>query len=504
VAAAGEEEEERFLRDRSDASQDKYTAQELEQAQTVQMKSAVQIALATGMLFAHCCSTANAQSAPPVRLAIQHSAPMVNPRIAVGEARDNGGGAIHPAAWFMCEQGRVCLSDGTFEGTRSVEDIYTASDIAPIPDGVGAYFICAAPFPDGNQLCYTDGTQAGTHELTDLVPLFPEGMRKIFGFIQGRVIIGTATDRVVVTDGTPGGTETVLPAASGIATFQISIGITQGFVYRVDATGNSLWRIGLTAADTRDLTPKVQPFFFSRGVAAVGDSACFQAGENEVGGQLEVGLYCTDGTVEGTALMATDADGWELGVRDPSQFQRFGSQLFFVARAAPPGTTGEVYVLPWVTDGTQAGTYRLGWEYVPEYSFIGTTDGHVYFSGYPAAQTELWKTDGTMQGTRLISSEPWSVAGRSPENEGLNPVYAGTTFFVSSGADGWRVQRTNGTVDGTYQLAVPPSEADHWQASSDVTPGIVGTHLLVEAWGSFDAEIWAYDLDPIFGSGFDP
>ncbi|MGH8174618.1 MAG: hypothetical protein ACREPX_15870 [Rhodanobacteraceae bacterium] len=453
-------------------------------------------------LFACCVSKVPAQSAPPVRITTQYAAPLVNPRVSIGQARDTAGETAYTAAYFMCEGGSLCLSDGTVEGTRRVGDIYAPVDIAPIPDAIGAYFICSAPFPDGYQLCYTDGTEAGTYELTELVPLFPEGLRKIFGFLQGRVIVGTALDRVVVTDGTPEGTETVLPARSGGGTLRISIGLTQAFAYREEASGNSLWRIGLTAADTRDLTPDLQPYFFSRSVMAIGDSACFDAGVSEVGGQLEVGLYCTDGTVEGTSPMPVDADHWELGVRDPVQFQRFGSQLFFVAAAAPPGTSGQIYVLPWVTDGTQAGTYRLGWEYAPEYSFIGTTDGQVYFSGFPAAQTDLWRTDGTTEGTREVSGEPWSVAAHFPGNDAVNPVYAGAAFFVSSDFQDWRVQRSNGTADGTYQLPIP-SEAEYWQADSDVTPGIVGTHLLIAASGSFSLDLWSYDLDPIFSSGFD-
>lgn len=188
--------------------------------------------------------------------------------------------------------------------------------------------------------------------------------------------------------------------------------------------------------------------------------------------------------VNGTLYFAADdgARGAELWKYDPATGAAFvkdirpgragsavrmmghvGGRLIF---AADDGITGREL---WASDGTDAGTVPL------KDVFPGPTGGiasdtpavelgrrslaigdTLFFAAAagPTTGTELWKTDGTPQGTVLVKDiAPATLEGSRPRNMvELNGVLL---FQADAGQDGRSLWRSDGTDAGTYRIGTP-------------------------------------------------
>lgn len=113
----------------------------------------------------------------------------------------------------------------------------------------------------------------------------------------------------------------------------------------------------------------------------------------------------------------------------------------------------------WRTDGTRAGTTRLGpgcpERCVSDLWPVALTSGHLLFGLAEGEALSLWRTDGTPGGTLRIASgvqtkrNDWqSAVARLPSGIAL--------FTASSDAPeqdpAWRLWRSDGTAGGTYEL----------------------------------------------------
>jgi len=113
----------------------------------------------------------------------------------------------------------------------------------------------------------------------------------------------------------------------------------------------------------------------------------------------------------------------------------------------------------WRSDGTEAGTYLL------KDIFVGATfssspnsmiemNGEVYFAALEDNFTtgiELWKTDGTEQGTNLLKDLHPGLASGAPQQ--LTNVN-GTLYFLADSdfANGYELWKSNGTEAGTVMV----------------------------------------------------
>jgi ELWxxDGT repeat protein len=118
---------------------------------------------------------------------------------------------------------------------------------------------------------------------------------------------------------------------------------------------------------------------------------------------------------------------------------------------ADDGTTGSE---PWRTDGTVAGTYRLGdiypgrnWSSPSEFTYV---DGVFYFSANDGTYgKELWRSDGTVAGTyRVTDINP----GRPDGNPGWMIGNAGQLYFAAT-------DDVHGTEPWVCGLEVPSADA---------------------------------------------
>lgn len=161
-------------------------------------------------------------------------------------------------------------------------------------------------------------------------------------------------------------------------------------------------------------------------------------------------LYTTDGTSDGTQVFATipgrlTPDGWTN-----SSFENYAlldGKLYFNAWVT--GSTPRHGL--WKTDGKGA-VLLLEQSAVDDrvpFDFV-TYNGSVYFAAVDSnAGRELWRSDGTVAGTRLaVDVIPGSV--------GSNPrqmrVFDGQLFFTAGGTDAETIYRTDGTAAGTKSV----------------------------------------------------
>jgi len=171
-------------------------------------------------------------------------------------------------------------------------------------------------------------------------------------------------------------------------------------------------------------------------------------------------LWVTDGTAENTQLLA-DINPGELD-SDPGQFLEMVGILLFVARGSDNlSRIGR-------TDGTPSGTWSLDDAApgsIPPY-YLGNNSSvlvgdALYYRGYDITTgAELWVTDGTAAGTRLVKDiNPGATGGNLRDFAEFN---GGVIFTAEDESAGWEPWYTDGTETGTHRIR-------------DINPGAEGS-----------------------------
>lgn len=173
--------------------------------------------------------------------------------------------------------------------------------------------------------------------------------------------------------------------------------------------------------------------FVPQQITAIGGSAYFTGDQGE-------GLWKTDGTVAGTALVAN--------VRMVNNLRKVGSTLFF---DADDGVHGNEL---WASDGTTAGTAMV-------IDFLPGIDGTNIIiqadyngAGWFAASGGIWKTDGSAAGTVMVKD--LSALGDVNIAVSLGPFLVSGSLLYFSARDAQAVvhlYRTDGTEGGTFQVS---------------------------------------------------
>ena len=284
------------------------------------------------------------------------------------------------------------------------------------------------------ELWETNGTAAGTIELTGIGGIFANGL--------GPVALAPYTADEVLFGGA---------GANGLY---------------------GLWETNGTAAGTIELTGIAGADTTGAGLYpsnfTIYNGEVLFTGYDSSG---KLGLWVTNGTGAGTHELAvagasTTSQYLLLAGLNPSDLTVYNGYVFFSGYDA----SGRVGL--WETNGTAAGTYELS---VAGAATVGQNLGapglypsdftvfndQMLFSGNDArSQTGLWVTNGTAAGTHEVTG----IAGASTAGVGLDPsdltVYNGEVLFSgidSSGLYGLWV--TNGTAAGTHELAGIAGEA---------------------------------------------
>lgn len=323
---------------------------------------------------------------------------------------------INGTLYFAADDGIHGLepwrSDGTTAGTSMVMDINpginpgvsTAESSASIgftpPDNGGTfavmngeYYFAATDGVHGTEVWRSDGTAAGTTQVTQ-INTQPTSAEPKFG------------------------------------SNQLTIGNETYFTANDAAHGTELWKTDGTTAGT-SLVIDIWP---GQGSGGAGNLFSFNGKlyfEAYTG--TESGLWESDGTAAGTFLLMPNAGA--------SQFTVVNNTLYFAATVGPNIFTVYLYK----TDGTVAGT-------VPITSFpseppdfasleLANLNGTLYFSY--SDDPSLWKTDGTTQGTSVVQTFPGNYSpGNMVTMDGM--LY----FTEEDGANGSALWKTDGSTNG--------------------------------------------------------
>jgi ELWxxDGT repeat protein len=262
----------------------------------------------------------------------------------------------------------------------------------------------------GRELWKSDGTAEGTVLLADTYPLLadsgPNSLTRV-----GQLLFLTTPKQVWRSDGTQAGTFPVFspPGNGGWGAATGSLGSAFFFVHHTSASGLELWRSDGTPEGTglfKDLNPGPGGSMGSAPMVQVGNSLFFNASDGIHGQEL----WKSDGTPEGTQRVADIAPGLAAGI-SPS----------YNTTGAPLRVIGDA----------------------------------VYFAADDGVHgMELWKSDGTAEGTTLLRELTPGAAGSALQSLSIVPAgpHGTFAFAASSAAGGLELWRSDGTTEGTWPL----------------------------------------------------
>ncbi|HEV8242318.1 MAG TPA: ELWxxDGT repeat protein [Thermoanaerobaculia bacterium] len=337
-----------------------------------------------------------------------------------------------------------------------------------MPLGGEAYFAAWEP-TTGLELRATDGTTAGTHTVRDVCPGSCDGFLYYELVESGGVLYFAANDgahgrELWRSDGTAAGTHMVADVAPGLAWSQpcFITAIPGGVAFVADdgVHGNELWWSDGTAAGTHlvaDLLPG-SPYGYHNGPShstwLPGKGLVFAAEDATHGREV---WLSADGTAANTAMLADVSPGAVDGLDwyQPypgswSEPRRAGGNVFFVA---DDGVHGREL---WATDGTPAGT-RLVLDIAPgadgswAYGFYDWASV-LYFGAHAGAglPSALWRSDGTAAGTYPLGDAAHGSDQLSPS--GFAELGGRLYFPGYQDATGRELWSTDGTLAGTQRV----------------------------------------------------
>ncbi|MDH5376998.1 MAG: hypothetical protein OEX00_01590, partial [Gammaproteobacteria bacterium] len=342
-------------------------------------------------------------------------------------------------------------TDGTTDGTYMVKNL----------DGINlnttleywAFDDSTLYFTDLSTLWKTDGTSDGTQVVAGQA----SGLTLLKDFIvyNGDLYFvatnATSGREIYKSDGTAQGTALLKETAAGITSLNPhSLTQHNGLIYFIaDASpgqGAAIWRSDGTETGTVQavhLTDRTEfdrlPFLLTSAAGKL--YMTFGVVTND----LELAI--TDGTQAGTEFIDLNSSGASL----PLDFYEFNGKVYFSADGTSSNNTNQEL---WVSDGTAAGT-RLLKEINPADSSnvaeFQSFNGFLYFrADNGVSGTELWRSDGTPDGTVLFKD-----------------IYpdAGTSFpraFTLAG-DRMYFSATDGTNGNAYELWITDGTAEGTQ-----------------------------------------
>ncbi|MEO0925847.1 MAG: hypothetical protein AAFY63_08245 [Cyanobacteria bacterium J06643_13] len=302
------------------------------------------------------------------------------------------------------ESGReLFVSDGTAEGTQLLVDLRPGSGNYDYGSGYsyssypgdltefnGRLFFSADDGENGRELFVSDGTAEGTQLLVDLNPnsgygynsgSYPDNFTEFNGRLYFSANDGENGRELFVSDGTAEGTQLLVDLRPGSSSYGYDYGSNPSgftefngklyFAANNGESGNELFVTDGTAEGTQllvDLRPGSSNYGYSYGsnpsdLVEFNGKLYFTADNGESGREL----FATDGTAEGTQLVAdlrpgSSSYGYSYG-SDPSDLTVVGDELFFSASNREVGT--ELFKLTFEDtsisiDGTNGSDNLLG------------------------------------------------------------------------------------------------------------------------------------------------
>ncbi|HEY0607103.1 MAG TPA: ELWxxDGT repeat protein [Herpetosiphonaceae bacterium] len=332
-------------------------------------------------------------------------------------------------------------SDGTVAGTTKVTALSIASHLYAANN---LLFFAGKDATNGVELWKSDGTAAGTRLVKDIasgwIDSNPDAIMEVGGVTYFTAATSAQGRELYRTDGTPEGTVLIkdfVPGASSSSNLRLLADVDGTLYLMANTPDASLWRTNGTEAST-----VLVKTFTGRSLeeygAALGNRLIFHA---LTGGTSKEQLWVSDGTPEGTRpLTDVPLDG-NSGMRLKQMVQDPDRNLGFLDTSRGL----------WRTDGTPEGTFSLSPvadRPIYTYDTIQFANGQLFFDApHPVYGYELWASDGTVNGHRVVTDINKTGHNSSPDNAvELN----GSLIFTAADDLGSRfLWKSDGTTDGT-------------------------------------------------------
>jgi ELWxxDGT repeat protein len=381
--------------------------------------------------------------------------------------KDVNPGPTNSQPWYMTElNGKVIFSlheiktgselwstNGTAAGTAIVKDINTTAtqgsyanvyyNGAALNDGMVFH---GFQKPYGDELCVSNGTQSGTKMINDISPgenpSYPKNFssKNNYAYFIGFPTADGNTATVYRTNGQSNGLKKIFSYNEGPYIFTDGYyrvadnGIVFTMVFNWNTYNYELWRSDGTAAGSFMVASNL---YYNHCMVTCGNNAFFVAGDLATGYEL----WKSDGTIAGTKMVKDIVPG-DIGSYPYSIFSYNGNVYF--------GASDENYNPGfWKSDGTAAGTTKVANLIVPylpnnidldKYETISGNTLYLNAFSPDTYQSGLWKTNGTTNGTQLVSSLVY-------------PYYMmdvkGTLFFAAYDQNGIGLWKSGGQAVNT-------------------------------------------------------
>jgi ELWxxDGT repeat protein len=411
-------------------------------------------------------------------------------------------------------------SDGTSSGTVLVKDInpgVSGSNPRNLVVYNDAIYFSANDGTHGFELWKSDGTESGTVLLKDINPTtdsMPGNFKILNGTLYFFANIESSSNEYHLwkTDGTEAGTVDTGIFGSNNDQFSINnncftditginaIGVYEnkmylcgtGLSYNAESDYYAQYNYLIATNGTLAGTTRIKEIGGESADIVMGNflvfknNLYFQASDGVNGAEL----WKSNGTEAGTGLLK---DIWAgPSSSGPMNFFSDGNFLYFIANN---GINGKEY---FKSDGTEAGTNILkdirsgvssgapagqlffGFSYTGTISRMLLFDNSIYFFANDIINgNELWKTDGTEQGTILYKDIFAGASGSSPYF--LTAFKGGIYFSANNGTNGTELMAIEFTSPSTPNNFFSHSQATTsitlaWEASTD-NMGILGYRI---------------------------
>ena len=355
-------------------------------------------------------------------------------------------------------------TDGTQAGTFTLLDAIRGismngfSTAEVVATDAGFYFLADRP-ETGLELWRTDGTVQGTALVRDIYPGGDDSDIDQLVALGPQLLFAAESPEfgreVFRSDGSAGGTQLL----QDVRTEESSSYPNRFFTFRdtllftatTGCTGYELFRSGGSAATTEllgDLTAG-KTSSFAYGYTSLGDEFFFVIDGEGFGSDR---IYRSDGTVSGTGLLDPNNETLTSG---PSLSRVGAIRNDLLIRGSFPGVGQALYIYEVSTGQLQLlKVFGEGGFNGSGFGFTALNDDvSLFVENTEEFGFELWRTDGTVDGTYLVKDIRQVQETSQYYHINSLTVFDGVAYFSADDGFGDALWRSDGTEEGTYQLA---------------------------------------------------
>gem|GEM_PF-419515 len=360
------------------------------------------------------------------------------------------------------------VTDGTAAGTVQLK---TGDGFGTTRMAVwGSHLYFEYDYGDGSEVWRTDGTTIGTEMADHVIPAALDGIR-VNGTLYFAHYDAVHGGGLWSGDGTYAGSKLLLGIGPGAGKLEhlVDVGGTLFFAADDGVHGDELWKSDGTVAGTvlvEDAIPGAAGLY-PQALAVLGDRLYFRSGGLWPSFAGQGDLWTSDGTAAGTYLVK------DLEVNSEVHMVNAAGTLFFnddTSLWASDGTAaGTRMVGNW---GPEAYTGPINITSMGAEVFFSLGNNHLV----KGTGIELWKSDGRSEGTTLVRDiNPITASSFTSlftqmngvtyfiAEDGVSAQHGLPSFSNLDGVPQYELYRTDGTPEGTYLV-------------KDISPGSGGSN----------------------------